>query len=197
MHLQNWISETIGLRLPTHRKHIRLPTTHVTQAPTMCTFAALPPAGPAPCFLLSAVLCGGKRMADTTVKGYVGGLRHIDPRRCWQAALFRHWTIHLTLAKNPLVDITDDDSWFRAALWPGIAPDSNVDYDTLMRRLKVLQVLLGIPTGKMLHAFRVYAARYMDQQGVADEVSCLLYAVSLLSCSRARHSVIASAELGI
>jgi hypothetical protein len=108
-------------------------------------------------------------MADTTVKGYVGGLRHLNPRLCWQAALFRHWIISLTLAKNPVPNLKDD-SWFKAALWPGMAADSNVDYDTLQRHLRRLQELLDIPTGKALHAFRVFAARFLDLQGVADEV---------------------------
>lgn len=139
-----------------------------------CGFATLlllSCAGPAPCFLVSAVLCGGKRMADTKRKAFVGGIRHCEPLLCWQGALFRHLIIMYTLLKVPFPNITLDAVWFMAAIWPASNPTQNVDYDTLARQLRSLLVQLNINIGKVMHSFRVYAARFLDEQGVADEVS--------------------------
>jgi hypothetical protein len=119
---------------------------------------------------VSAVLCGGKRMADAKRKAFVGGIRHCDPALCWQGALFRHLIITYTLCKVPFPTITDDKTWYNAAIWPVSDPTKNVDYDTLARQLSSLLVELGIVIGKVLHSFRVYAAQFLDEQGVADEV---------------------------
>lgn len=122
------------------------------------------------CFLVSAVLSGGKRMADAKRKAFVGGIRHCDPALCWQGALFRHLIITYTLCKVPFPTITEDKTWYNAAIWPASDPSRNVDYDTLARQLSSLLVELGIVIGKVLHSFLVYAAQFLDEQGVADEV---------------------------
>ncbi len=126
--------------------------------------------GPAPCYLVSAVLCGGKRMADTKRKAYVGGIRHCNPAMCWQGALFRHLIIMYNLQKVPFPCISIDDIWYNAPIWPGSKPTLNVSYDTLARELSSLLAELGIDIGKVMHSFRVYGARYLDEQGVPDEV---------------------------
>jgi hypothetical protein len=148
---------------------------------------------------VTAVLCGGKRMADTKRKAFVGGIRHCDPAMCWQGALFRHLITMYTLRRTPFPTITDDTLWYNAAIWPLSSPTQNVDYDTLARQLSSLLAQLDINIGKVMHSFRVYAARYLDEQGLPDEVGVGITAVCHTAhqgLHKWQHSACLSAVVG-
>jgi hypothetical protein len=127
--------------------------------------------GPSPAYLLTAVLKGGKTSPDGK-KGYAGCLRAKDPLLCPQGALGRHLVTRFTLDGEAFPDPADRHTWVHTALWTGQDPQASVEYTTCVRNFAGYLEDAEVVIKKKMHAFRVYAARLMDEAGVDDEVSC-------------------------
>lgn len=63
------------------------------------------------------------------------------------------------------------DEWIHCPLWKGNSAEDNVTYNLIYKRVKMYMDAAGVHVNKVTHAFRVAAARYMDEAGVDDEVS--------------------------
>ena len=132
------------------------------------------PTGPAPCFLLCAVLENGKTMKNGR-KGYAGCIRHALPLLCAHGALGRHLCARFSVGGAPFPDPEDLDDWLSAALWPGRDASKNISYRQQADNLKQLLGDEEVFIRKLTHAFRVYTARAMDEAGVSDQVRSLTH----------------------
>jgi Centromere DNA-binding protein complex CBF3 subunit, domain 2 len=161
-------------------------------------------AGPAPAFLLSAVIRGGKTFENGKV-GYAGCIRHVLPLLCAHGALARMLCHRFTIKREPFPSLLDSDAWYYLPLWRSSGGNSsssssdgsvgNISYEAQNKVLLAAFTALDITVNKTTHAFRVLAARVMDEAGVDDTVStsartcssylqCRLH-VSLAACSAA------------
>lgn len=137
-------------------------------------------AGPCPSFLLSAVLRGGKRQFGGKI-AYAGSIRHQDPLLCCHGALARHFINHFTLEKAAVPDPSDTDEWRHTPLWTGNNPRESISYTQHAESLKGFLEQAEIYITKVTHAFRMFKARDLDEQGVDDAVGGCLAQFSL-SC---------------
>jgi hypothetical protein len=127
------------------------------------------PPGPSRCFLLSAVLKGGKRQFGGR-PGYAGSIRHRDPVQCNHGALGRLLVWTYTIGGAPFPDPGKGKVWRKTPLWPGNDPARSISYTQHAEALKGFLAEAGIITGKLTHAFRAFKAQDLDEQGVSDEV---------------------------
>jgi hypothetical protein len=116
------------------------------------------------------VLRGGKRQSGGKV-AYVGSKRHNDPLLCCHGALARHLINHFMLEKAPLPDLLNPDEWRHTPLWFGNNPRKSISYTQHADGLKGFLQEAGIIISKVTHAFRMYKARYLHEQGEDDGVS--------------------------
>lgn len=123
--------------------------------------------GPNPAILLSAVLRGGKRQFGGKV-AYAGSIRHKDPLLCAHGALARHLITRFMLEKAPVPNVLDPDEWHHTPLWTGNNPHESISYTQHADSLKAFLEAAGIIITKVTHAFRMYKARDLDEQGVDD-----------------------------
>jgi hypothetical protein len=130
---------------------------------------ALMPLGASRCFLLSAVLKGGKRQFGGR-PAYAGSIRHRDPVQCNHGALgwLLVWTY--TIGGAPFPYPGKGKVWRKTPLWPGNDPARSISYTQHAEALNGFLAKAGIITGKLTHAFRAFKAQDLDEQGVSDEV---------------------------
>lgn len=119
--------------------------------------------------LMSAVLRGGKRQFGGKVS-YAGGIRHKQALLCFQGAMARLLVQRFTMNREPFPDPRDKQTWRNTPVWPGDDPTSSISYTQQADCLREYLQEAGIFIRKLTHAFRMYAARELDLQGVADEV---------------------------
>lgn len=125
-------------------------------------------AGPAPAFLLSAVIRGGKTFENGKV-GYAGCIRHRLALLCAHGALARMLCHRFTIQREPFPSLLDADAWYNLMLWRGLGV-GNMGYEAQNKALAAAFLALEITINKNTHAFRVLAARVMDEAGVDDAV---------------------------
>lgn len=137
-----------------------------------------------PAFLLSAVLRGGKRQFGGKV-AYCGSIRHRNPLLCCHGALARHFIQRFTVQGAPCPDPRDEGGWQQTPLWPGNNTGRSISYTQHADALKAYLDEAGINITKVTHAFRMFKARDLDEQGVDETVSMGLGQLSALACSQA------------
>lgn len=115
------------------------------------------------------MLRGGKRQFGGKV-AYAGSIRHQDPLLCCHGALARHLIKHFTLDKASIPDPRDTDEWRHTPLWTGYSTRDSISYTQHADSLKDFLEAAGIIIAKVTHAFRMYKARDLDEQGVDDAV---------------------------
>ncbi|DBA86564.1 TPA: hypothetical protein ACH3X1_016780 [Trebouxia sp. C0004] len=126
--------------------------------------------GPAPCWLMSAVVKGGKAQKNGK-KGFLGGIRHENAYKDCHAALGRWLVRRYTVEQAPYPDPKDAEAWNKQPMWPAaLGSASNVSYDQQYKALIEIMKKLGISTVKVTHTWRVAGAQVMDAAGVDDSV---------------------------
>lgn len=138
-------------------------------------------AGVCPAFLLSAVLRGGKRQFGGKV-AYCGSIRHRNPLLCCHGALARHLINRFTLQGAACPDPRNEDAWRQTPLWPGNNTATSISYAQHADSLKAYLAEADIIITKVTHAFRMYKARDLDEQGVDDAVSIRLSTRGTRTC---------------
>lgn len=137
-------------------------------------------AGPCPCFVLAAVIRGGKTMPNGKV-GYCGSVRHKLPQLCPHGLLALYLCFRFTVKGEQFpMPSTDDQQWFHTALWKGNGPRANISYEQQLKSWKATFKESKILTKKITHAPRVCAARFLDDHGTEDAV-CALWILPALS----------------
>ncbi len=116
------------------------------------------------------MLRGGKRQFGGKV-AYAASIRHEDPLLCCHGALARHLIKLFTLDKAPCPDPRNTDEWRHTPLWTGYSTRESISYAQHADALKSFLQEADIFIGKVTHAFRMYKARDLDEQGVDDAVS--------------------------
>lgn len=134
----------------------------ITNAHILC-------AGPAPAFLLSAVIRGGKTMENGKL-GYAGCIRHQLALLCAHGALARMLCHRFTIEGEPFPSLLTPEAWHILSLWRGLGA-GNIGYEAQNKALAAAFAACGIIIKKSTHAFRVLAARVMDEAGIDDTVS--------------------------
>jgi hypothetical protein len=71
---------------------------------------------------------------------------------------------------DPFPSMEDEEAWYNTALWKGNNPTTNISYDAQNKALNNAFEELNFMIRKVTHAFRVLAARVMDEDGIDDEV---------------------------
>ena len=128
-------------------------------------------AGPCPCFVLAAVIRGGKTMANGKV-GYCGSVRHRSPEMCPHGLLARYLCHRFTVTGEQFPMTTSaEELWFHTALWKATNPRTNISYEQQAKAFKEVFVKNGVLAKKITHAPRVAGARFLDDHGVDDTVS--------------------------
>lgn len=133
----------------------------------------LPAAGPAPCYLFSFLLRGGKTQLDGN-KVTAGMVRHAVAQLCPVGAWGRYLVHRFTIKKHAFPDPKNEKEWHKAAMWPGLKWYQNITYEAL--RIDIVAVLkrCGIFIRKTCHAFRMFAAQEMELLGFPLDVSARL-----------------------
>lgn len=143
-------------------------------------------AGPAPAFLLSAVIRGGKTFENGKM-GYAGCIRALLPLMCSQRALASMFCHRFTIKAEIFPSLEDEEAWYYLPLWRGSGSRrkgdddgelGNIGYDAQNKALEAAFRELGIFINKVTHAFRMLAARVMDEDGIDD---------SVCGCQACRH----------
>lgn len=140
---------------------------------------AAAPSGPSPCFLTSMVLRGGKRQVGGKV-AYAGCIRNKQALLCAQGALARSFMADYTLDLRGFPDPRDREMWLRLSpIWLGGSGTESISYaqhhEVLSSYFDESDVLIR----KVTHAWRMFMARDLDEQGVPDEVRLARAALSL------------------
>jgi hypothetical protein len=99
--------------------------------------------GPSTCFLLSAVLRGGKRQFGGKI-AYAGAIRNRRAVLCCHGALARHLVTHYTLGGVDLPDPADRDVWLHTPLWAGSDPRRSISYTQHAEALKYYLAVAGV-----------------------------------------------------
>lgn len=115
---------------------------------------------------------------------YAGSIRHKDPLLCAHGALARHLITRFMLEKAPVPNVLDPDESHHTPLWTGNNPHESISYTQHADSLKAFLEAAGIIITKVTHAFRMYKARDLDEQGVDDGVSGLAEPGQLLRETR-------------
>jgi hypothetical protein len=132
--------------------------------------------GPCPCFVLAAVIRGGKTMANGKV-GYCGSVRHRYAELCPHGLLALYLCHRFTVRGEqfPFPGMAGA-VWFHTALWKGNNPSTNISYDQQAKSFKAVFKKNDVAAKKITHAPRVAGARLLDDHGVDDVVSAFLTA---------------------
>lgn len=131
-------------------------------------------AGPAPCVVLPTITKGAKTQKNGR-RSFTGSIRHRFSELCAHNALAHHLCTRFTLGKAPFPNPRNRKEWNRTPMWPGNNPTKNLSYQQQRSAVVTyLRVELQIHTRKLVHAFRVLAARNLDMSGIDDHVSLLL-----------------------
>lgn len=119
---------------------------------------------------MTAVLRGGKRQVGGKV-AYAGSIRCKDALLCCHGALGRALAWFFTLERNAFPSPLDRQVWLeQSAIWQGAEADANISYNQHYAVLKSYLRAAGIVIRKVTHAWRMFKARDLDEQGVPDEV---------------------------
>jgi hypothetical protein len=131
---QNMPFFVFTLPLPTYTP----PTTRTPHATT----------GPAACFMLTAVLRGGKRQFGGKI-AYRGCIRNKDAVLCAHGALGRQLYMTYTARASPFPDPADKEIWRHTPVWPGNDPTVSISYQQQADSLKVHLEAADIAIGKV------------------------------------------------
>lgn len=94
-----------------------------------------PRPGPCTCFLLAAVLRGGKRQFGGKV-AYAGCIRNKDAVLCAHGALARQLCMVYSVRRAPFPNPADVEVWRHTPLWPGNDPTRSISYQQQADALK-------------------------------------------------------------
>lgn len=127
--------------------------------------------GPSPAFLVSAVLRGGKRQFAGKV-AYSGAIRAQQALHCCHGALARNLAQSYTLDRMAFPSPADKERWRHTPLWmSGSDPSVSISYTQQADSTREFLAEAGVVCRKVTHLWRVFKARDLDEQGVADDVS--------------------------
>lgn len=124
--------------------------------------------------MLTAVLRGGKRQFGGKI-AYAGCIRSEQALLCAHGGLARHLIMTFTINGAPFPDPAATDVWRNSPLWPGNNPQKSISYAQHLEAVTTYLADMDIVIAKKTHAFRMYKARDLDEQGVDDAVrSCTI-----------------------
>lgn len=124
---------------------------------------------------------GGKTL-ENGKSSFSGSIRHLIPAMCPHGSLGQHLVMRFTVGSEPFPSPQDFGVWVTTPMWPGYDPTQNVSYSQQAEAIKhYLEKELGIYVRKVTHIFRVLAARNLDEVGIDDKVSHLVF-YSLRPC---------------
>lgn len=75
-----------------------------------------------------------------------------------------------TIEREEFPDPNDKQSWNMCPLFPGKELDKAISYQQQLKALQGDFSALDLCFSKVTHIFRVAGARYLDEQGIEDQV---------------------------